>query len=55
MTTKETQEALEKRDKEINKLKSYNTRLAKALNKAGVEVPIPNWKEENKEEGESQD
>ncbi len=37
--------------KELNKVKAYCTKLAKALTKAGVEVPATNWsKEEPKEE-----
>lgn len=56
MTTEEIQEELAKRDREINKVKSHNTRMAKALDKAGVDVPQTNWEteleDEKEEEGE---
>ena len=48
MTTKEIKSNQEKLTKELNKLKAYATSLAKALNKLNIEVPLPNWKEEEK-------
>jgi hypothetical protein len=48
MTTKQIEEALAKQTKENNKLKSYVTKLAKALvNK--TEVKLPSWSKEEEE------
>ena len=56
MTTDEVEQAIAKVTKEVNKVKSYNTKLAKALVENNIEVPTPNWKDEvkadsNPEEG----
>jgi hypothetical protein len=45
MTTREINEKFDKLTKELNKVKTYNTRLAKKLTDEGIKVPTPNWKE----------
>jgi len=52
MTTVEIEEKLNAQTKEINKLKSYNTKLAKKLVENEIDVPVPNWSKENTEEVE---
>ncbi|MDX1351085.1 MAG: hypothetical protein R3279_12585 [Putridiphycobacter sp.] len=53
MTDAEIREQFADQKKQINKLKSHNTRLSKALVEAGVKVPVPNWKDEAETETEN--
>lgn len=46
MTTKEIEKRLTAQEKEINKLKSYVTRLANKLVENKIEVPVTNWAKE---------
>ncbi|MFT5821236.1 MAG: hypothetical protein ACI8ZM_002485 [Crocinitomix sp.] len=56
MTTAEINEKIEDLTTEVRGLKTHNTRLSKALIKAGIEVPIPKWKElESDDQAEEKD
>jgi len=55
MTTAEIEAKLNAQTKEINKLKSYNTKLAKKLVENNIDVPVPNWSKENSEGVEAED
>lgn len=50
MTTKEIKKNIEKLTEEINKVKSYATKLSKKLVENEIEVPSPNWTETETEE-----
>lgn len=49
MTTKEINKKLVELNKELNKVKSYATKLANKLIENNIEVPKTNWTEEEKE------
>lgn len=49
MTTKEINQKIAELTKELNKVKSYATRLANKLNENNIEVPKTNWTDEEKE------
>lgn len=49
MTTKEVKQELQKRDKEINKLKSFCTRLVNALTEK-KDLPSTNWSKMDNQE-----
>jgi hypothetical protein len=55
MTTAEIEAKFAKQTREINALKSYNTKLSKSLIDNKIEVPVPNWKELKKDLGEGGD
>ena len=52
MTTREINEKFAAMTKEVNKVKAYNTRLAKTLIEHDIKVPQTNWADEAEEEGE---
>ena len=49
MTTKQINEKLAEITKELNKVKSYSTRLANKLAENNIDVPKTKWNEEEKE------
>jgi len=54
MTTAEIEAKLNAQTKEINKLKTFNTKLAKKLVENNIDVPVPNWSKENSKEVEAE-
>lgn len=54
MTTSEINELIDGLRKEVRAVKAHNTRLSKALIKADIDVPVPNWKELQSEEEEEE-
>lgn len=53
MTTREINQKFEELTKEINKVKSFSTKLVKKLQEKGIEVPNTNWSEEPTKQDEN--